>query len=883
MTKVLKDPKISDIDQLKEILIVPYCHADYSWTNSREWHKCRYIESFTKALEYINELDDFCYGIDNINHNLRPFMAARPDLTDELKQRVSEGRMYLATGGMALARPNHFGEETVTRNIIAGKKALLELFTPNRPLDLFFNADTEIGHSQMPQLLRLTGHQHYATYRSELPMNYKDIPKQFRWKGLDGSEVTVTRGIYGGFIYADYLTWDFDKEWDKVKEAFFERDLKDRMTLLTGDIVMQYYGGDDFIPMKSLFDLDIKLLEFMQEWNKREKPRMRFATPYEYFDILDQMELPERQGTLNNCELSFVVPIKGNTALGRKRMEMNVLLPQLESLCVMAKQYGIDAPFEEVQKLWQDQFEVTGHAMDWTLEDDAERIYDLALQNYLRAKNLIHSLHKQIANAVADGGKYEFAIINPLGFARTQTVKLHLASHWGFGDFALVDSEGNEVEYQIIEEYTGDKCGDGGVNSVDVLVNVSVEAYGITKLAAVFRDGPLRGFGNRTYHIHTGHQKRDERCDATIDNGLFTAEVKNGLFSSLTTRDGKTFTAKGKSLIDIVFKQTVPTMDWTGGFTTIQTRNFIPERGVLLQNGPVAWKYRISGKVDINDVDITMTIRKDDPAISFEAEIDNKGVDGYFTVMFDCDSQTPIHADICYGIEKRELKTEQWYSLQSPDRDDTDSLEQNYKGQFYANSFAAFELEQHPFALISENCSIFYKWDEAKGQIGLVLMRNFDRSAPEKRDERLWFWFYQCPDSVEGKGKHNFKFSLMVRDGRAHDFTDVIQKARALRAPLQGERSYIFDPTRVLPALSQAVTISSDTVIPTALYQEDGSYLLRFYEAIGQEQEIEVVSHITSASVTKVDLMGNAMEPTVSSDRIRLRVKPWEIVTLKLQ
>ena len=38
------------LDEIEEIIVAPYCHADFAWTNTRAWHKCRYIKALATRL-----------------------------------------------------------------------------------------------------------------------------------------------------------------------------------------------------------------------------------------------------------------------------------------------------------------------------------------------------------------------------------------------------------------------------------------------------------------------------------------------------------------------------------------------------------------------------------------------------------------------------------------------------------------------------------------------------------------------------------------------------------------------------------------------------------------------------------------------------------------
>ena len=114
----------SPLDTLEEILIVPYSHTDYAWTNTRDWHICRYIEGMNEALDELKAHGDFTWLIDNVTHFLLPYLENCPERAEELKEYVREGRIAVAAGGYSLARPSYVGDETYLRNLVEGEREL---------------------------------------------------------------------------------------------------------------------------------------------------------------------------------------------------------------------------------------------------------------------------------------------------------------------------------------------------------------------------------------------------------------------------------------------------------------------------------------------------------------------------------------------------------------------------------------------------------------------------------------------------------------------------------------------------------------------------------------------------------------------------------------
>ncbi len=721
----------SPLDTLEEILIVPYSHTDYAWTNTRDWHICRYIEGMNEALDELKAHGDFTWLIDNVTHFLLPYLENCPERAEELKEYVREGRIAVAAGGYSLARPSYVGDETYLRNLVEGERELRRLLDYDGKMDFFFNADTGCGHSQLPQILQLGGYAYYRFFRSEQALDFKQIPKQFLWTGLDGSTVLVSRGNYGGFLFASYLEKDFDADWPAVREAFYREELEERLRLLPTGTVLLNHGCDDFLPLHNLLDRPIRLREFMEEWNKREKSVMRFATPYDYFHSLEKKELPVVHDVLDPCEISYNAPFKGGASLWRMREELNTLLVRLETLCAMLYARGQSYPAEEIQGLWRMLFELTGHAMEFILAQDAERIRWIGEEARYRALNLIARKEKELASLSGSGTNEEFVLLNTMGYERDEVVKLHITSASGVREFRLLDEEGGEIPCQIAEVYTGDKNYESYFyNAADVYARVRVPALSATVIRVENGPQPLGELPSRRTLCTSPVKERITRRCLTLDNGLVSVSFEEGLPAAVTTSAGKLIRPAGEEgLFRLRFTETEPARDWLSNWTPLHETSFTVEEAHLRHNGPIRWEYVTTGKLDGSSAAVTFILNAGDPSLYMELCIDGSGREGFYTAEFACDPDTPLYADIPFGVEKRELEGE-CVNSGAEAVDLAGCVELNLPGQFYGRSWAAFECAGVPMALMVQDWSIYYCHDRRRNTVAAILNRNIDLSKP---------------------------------------------------------------------------------------------------------------------------------------------------------
>ena len=185
----------------KTIHLVFYCHADWQWEQSRLWHVERYVLSLRECLDWLDRTADLTLVLDNISEYLEPVWQRLTEAERErVRDMVRQGRIGIAPAGIANGRPTHLGDETFIRNLILGRRAFRQYF-PEADLGLFQSVDVSIGHSQMPQLLRLAGFDAYRAWRPEAALDADGVPRQFVWRGLDGSEIPVLRGALWLLLY----------------------------------------------------------------------------------------------------------------------------------------------------------------------------------------------------------------------------------------------------------------------------------------------------------------------------------------------------------------------------------------------------------------------------------------------------------------------------------------------------------------------------------------------------------------------------------------------------------------------------------------------------------------------------------------------------------
>lgn len=890
--------RVPDISKVKEVHIMPYSHHDFAWTYSRQWHIHRYMQCFSELLDVMNEYETFTWTIDNVFHSLLPFLEHCPERTEELKRRVKEGRIAIANGGASLVRPTYVGEETYVRNMVAGKRFFQSLFGAG-DIDFFLNADVGCGHSQLPQILRLGGHRYYRFQRPEEALDMKMVPRQFVWEGLDGSRILVSRGTYGGFVEGKYVNGDYEGDWERIREQFCREELREKVDeLLAADIVWLNYGCDDCRPMRNLYDEPLQLPAFVEEWNRREETKLLFSTPKAYFEKLEKAALPVWQGVLDPVELSYNAPLRGGHSMWRMRQELDRQIVKAESLAVLASSAGAAYPYEALAELWSKLFEIAGHAIEYVFREDFEDLYATAVSAKLAAAALIKRLCGEIAAKLPAADGIQHAVFNSLGWARKEIVQLHIANPSGLDGFELVDGQGRRIPYQIVDICESERYVGYRYTAVDVAAKIEVPALGFAVITAV-SDGTVLAdrvkaefidlLAKRTASIlggmpeGDGEPERGSDLQTIVDNGVLAVVFDRGMISEIrvSASDQTVYEADLDRTFGIgclKFVQTEREISWLTSWATVDEQAMKPAKWELAENGPLRWVYRVSGTVAGSTFTQDIVLLKGERAIGFDLRLDSAGEEGYFAVDFPADPDTPLHADIPFGVEERNLTNENYAS--SPESSvNYNGFERGWEGQFYAKSWASYRYAGKPAAIVSGNCSIYYRHDRSNNVVSLVLNRSMPLAVKVER------WFNRTHPSIEGKGVTNYRYYLNLpeQDG---EYADLAKFAKEKAIPVEAAVKYNAESAHPLPAELSLMQIDAGNVVVTACYKEKDKILLRFYEARGIGSAVNVTPGFRFGGVRIVDLLGNEAEAsavTVDSDnlRIEVNVKPWQIVTLQ--
>lgn len=472
----LKTLKLEDDDCIVDC--VASTHIDVAWL----W---RFKDTIRKSgrsalnqLRLMDRFDEFEFSLSQPSvYNY--IKEVYPDVFEQIRQRVKEGRWRLVGPMWVESDLNISGAESLVREFLYGHRFFLDEF--GKTSDVCWIPDSFGFPASLPQIFAKCGMKSFYTTKvrwqtaNEFPYNV------FVWEGIDGSDiyatVPLTRDCYNNSIDNENIRLVSDKL--QQKEVW--------------DHALMSYGYGD-----GGGGVTFEMLENYALLQKAPgMPKVRLTRAEDYFVELDKKRssLPVWKGELcvetHQGTYTTIADIKRNN----RRAEM--AFRRLDLLSVLANLKGKDAGYAETVKYWKNlllcQFHdvLPGSSID-TVYDDAEKIYkEMFAFAAEKEKRLI-------ADTLCADAEDKLTVYNPNSFTGSAYIK-------------------------VDEKYAGCALTDGGHTR-----NVIADADG----NCLFFVDELAGFSARTYRktapVHSEKALAVTQADGkiSIDTPHFTFDIR---------------------------------------------------------------------------------------------------------------------------------------------------------------------------------------------------------------------------------------------------------------------------------------------------------------------------------------------------------------------
>ncbi|RAP75341.1 alpha-mannosidase [Paenibacillus montanisoli] len=259
-----------------DVIAVAHAHIDMNWMWGWDETVSVTIDTFRTMLNLMEEYPEFTFSQSQASI-YRIVEQYAPEMLQEIKRRVKEGRWEITASHWVEADKNMPSGESLARHILYTKRYLSALFDIDPgSLNLDFEPDT-FGHSlQVPEILASGGVKYYYHCRGS------EGEPLTRWEGPSGKSVIVFRELtwYNDFVRPVFTSY--------VPDICRKTGLKTYLYVYgVGD-----HGGG---PTRR----DLNRLRAMQEWPIC--PRIRFGGYADYFKEAERIadRLPVVKGELN--------------------------------------------------------------------------------------------------------------------------------------------------------------------------------------------------------------------------------------------------------------------------------------------------------------------------------------------------------------------------------------------------------------------------------------------------------------------------------------------------------------------------------------------------------------------------------------------------------
>lgn len=369
MSAVLEEElsKIDDGDVRGLIHLVGHTHIDVAW----HWQlkdtvrKCGH--SFSNMLRLMDEFPDFTFSCSQMQL-LSYTKEYYPELFEQIKARVTEGRWELIGPMWVESDCNVISGESVVRQILHGVSFMEKEF--GKRCHIAWLPDTFGFQPNFPQILKKSGTPYFYTYKVNWQHQNRFPYSSFIWQGIDGSSVISAApnnpGAYNGDVTPAQL-----------------RQTKDN-NLLNGrvnDIIFPYGWGDGGGgPTREQFENAKRLADFPG------LPKTKLTSAAKFFETLEAQKenLPTWFGEL------YIETHRGTlTSQGKVKRQnrmAEILLQNLEKLGVAAERNGAKPDWSKLKKSWELvlmlQFHdiLPGSSINSVYTEDCEKHYDTAFR-----------------------------------------------------------------------------------------------------------------------------------------------------------------------------------------------------------------------------------------------------------------------------------------------------------------------------------------------------------------------------------------------------------------------------------------------------------------------------------------------------------------------
>jgi len=843
-------------------------HIDAAWLWPRTETVDAVRRTFTTALQLMNEYPDYIYTQSAAQYYA--WMADKyPDLNDQIKQRIKEGRWEVVGGMWVEPDLNLPSGESQVRQLLVGQRFFKKEYGVTARIG--WNPDSFGYNWQLPQIYKRSGMDYFVTQK----MHWNDtniLPfRLFWWESPDGSKVLT-------YFPTDYA-------WTNVNPTRLAADFAESAARNPGTVEhMDLYGVGDHGggPTRDMLD---QAQHWMDEGRKPDTaiPTIRFRSAQQYFDDV-QTHLTPDSPTWNYDSIAkgYTAPPAGpngeigiptwkdelyfeyhrgifTTQAAHKRgiRTSETATLNAEKLASLAWLDGDTYPDKQLNTNWQkitfnefhDLAAGSGIAVIYRdAQDDFHQVFD---DDNAIDTAALKTVLSRVDTSGGGSAATPFVVFNTLGWQRSGTVEVDLqlpytlsksSASWG----AITDGDAHLPLVQKLD-----------FDETNHTLRLLIKADNI----------PSLGYKEMTSLPGITGIWHEEKSDLNLTEGATNFELQNsklalkvdkktGCITSIVT-DAKEFLAPGACGNQLQTYADLPkqydawnidpgTLD--GTMTPISEVDSI----AVTDNGSLRKTIRITRTWSKSHFiqDISLDAGSDVVRVANTIEWHETHV--LLKAAFPLAASGPKATyEIPYGnIERTTLRTNSWE-----------------KAQFEVPALRWADLgDAHQgFSVLNDSK---YGYDAVGNLLRLTLLRS-----------PTW------PDPDADRGTQHFVYELYPHAGSWKDALTV-RRGYELNTPLLAQQ--VFAHTGDMPATHSFVSLDAPNVTLSAVKKaEDANGLIfRMYEWAGKPTEVKLHIPAGAQYAIETNLMEDPLPGSqhlqLTGDTVTVAIKPYEILTLQV-
>ena len=822
-------------------------HIDMAWL----WPWTETVEvvrnTFQSVLDLMREYPDLKFTMSSAR-TYEWMQEKYPDMFEQIKQRVKEGRWEVIGGMWVEPDLNMPDGESLVRQILVGTRYFQKNFGAD--IKIGWNPDSFGYNWQLPQIYKKCDIDYFVTSKLLWATDYTKFPyRLFWWQAPDGSRLlTYFPHEYANEFNPEQITQDLSF----YAPLIYGTKVTDSPQMLYLYGIGDHGGG----PTRIMLDQANRLRD-----RDTVFPKIEFSTAKEFFADLTQ-ELPNLKVPIWKDELYF----EYHRGVYTSQAETKQRIRRDEELMLDAEKYASLASLFG-RPYAQDQFELAWKNLLFDHFHDVMPGSGIAV-NYLDAKRNLEDVARS-AKEITDGALDEIlahvntqgdgvpvVVFNSLSWPRTEVIEAEVQLPDQARQVEVVDARGQRVEHQLLAM-------DSATNRARLLILADTPAMGYRTYfvrSAANTGASLDVHNRRLVHVVTtsGNTMENGSVRVTVDpqtgciTSLFDLRNQTETLAPSETDTGGLRTSACGNLLQAFYDKPKRWDAWNidSDFEKQHWDLDKADEVKLVERGPLRAVIRVKKHFQNSTFVQDITTYAGVPRVDVKMQVEWHEKHILLKVAFPLSTHSDIATfEIPYG------------SIERPTTRNTPA--EQAKFEVPAQRWADLSNTKHGFSLLNDSK---YGYDVKGNVLRLSLLR-----SPE--------W----PDPHADEGHHEFTYSLYPHGGNWRD-AQTVRRGYELNYKLIAMWAQKHEGT--LPREHSFVRVEPDNVVLTAIKksEDDDSLVLRFYEWAGREADVKLQLPAGAQSASETDLMERSIASlAMHNDAVTVHTKPYEIKTLKVR